>query len=106
MDKKSLELSLSMLPKELLSDDKRQEILDKSEVLFEFNLYIKNKHNIGDKEAELLGKTYVSSRIKEGSLDEVRGLYIQFAKSEGFSKPDELGDNLMSLMDIYNNFRK
>lgn len=106
MDKRSLELSLDMLPKELLSDDKKQEILDKSEVLFEFSTYLKNKHNIDDKEAEILGKTYVSSRAKEGSLDEIRGLYIEFAKSEGFSKPKELGDSLISLMNIYNSFRK
>jgi hypothetical protein len=106
MDKKQLELTLSMIPKEVLSDIDKNIILDKTSVLFEFNDFMSKKHNITSEEAENLGKVYVESRAKIGSLDELSSLYKDFAKSEGFIKYDEVTESIKTLMTIFTKLNK
>ena len=107
IDLTKLEEILNKIPSFILSSEKKNKILEQSKILYEMNDFLCKKYNISPVEAENRLKIYLSERarisiIKEEVIDLETSIQwaVDFAKSEEFTKTEDLRDGLKEVIEI------
>lgn len=103
----TLKLALDQIPDNKMPQDEKDLMLKESEILFEFDKYITDMHKISSQEAEQISQLYVESRLDKDNINsmddylaQIENLYADFAKEQGFYKPEEVGKSLRSIVDM------
>jgi hypothetical protein len=90
-----LKQALEILP---LSEDVKTLMINNSQILVEFRLFLAQKYSISEQEAESkitedLSKLYDS----KSKIDEISNCIEQYAKDQGFIKSEELKMSIVNL---------
>lgn len=98
MNIKVLKLALDAddrIPQEL-----KDKLLKESQILFDFNEFMKKEYDLNDYEAEKLTKSYIEGKMKEGTKAEMAIVMESLATHYKFDRPKEFAEGMINLISL------
>lgn len=88
---------LKRVPSFILSESKKQDIISKSSIYFELRTFIMSKYGVDEVEAESKFQEFYQEKVTKASITYLIDSIIEYSRSEGFGKHDELVSNTNSI---------
>ena len=99
-----------------LNDDQSNELANIVEPFYDFQKFMKDKYGLEEDECEVILEKYVQKEIIKIDLNTLKSdseilnmsssILLDFAKNKGYSKPDDIKNSFISLMNFMNKFNK
>ena len=91
---------LKRVPPFIISESRKKDIVEKSNIYFELRTFIMSKYGIDEVTAEERFKDFYKDRIPKVSIPYLMDVVIEYSQSEGFDKHSELVDNTSSIKSL------
>jgi protein subunit release factor A len=98
MNLKMLKLMLDTDPR--LTSEVKEQLIENSTEIFNFNDHLKATLEINDDEAEKLVKSFIEARAKTGSLEEFHTIFFELGESYKFENPDKLAVSMINILKL------